>query len=403
MAIATIDLREARRLALARAGLLRPERTGLPTRAAGGGRRARRAALAVIRRFGYLQLDSVVVSGARSHALVLMSRLEGLEGALAEGLLAPGEPLFEYWGHEASWIPLELYPAFEFRRREFRVHPWWGDLLREHRRLADELRARLRERPLRAADLRGEGPSGAWWGWSRARKVMAALWSSGEVAVARRIGFQREYDLADRVIPAPLRATPLPLEESLEVLVERALAGHGWATEPTIAATWRLRGLGRGVRHALRVLEERGTALRCELAGANGRVSGWIRAVDLELAAQLQRARPRGDRGVLLSPFDPLLWDRARARMLFDFEQVLEIYKPPAERVYGYYCMPVLAGERLVARVDLKADRGSGRVEVLAAHGEPGCDAREATSHAVRRHAAAVGLRATGLEALRRL
>src|SRR5688500_9257320 len=126
----TLSLRAARRLALARAGLLSPETTGLPRRARGHGPSAFAAAHAVIGRFGYLQLDTVSVAGARSHTIVLLSRLEGLAASVGEELLTPGAPVFEYWGHEASWIPLALYPAFEFRRREFRRHPWWGDLLK---------------------------------------------------------------------------------------------------------------------------------------------------------------------------------------------------------------------------------------------------------------------------------
>lgn len=152
----TISISAARRLAVARAGLLRPERTGLPTRAVGRGRRARDAAGAIIRRFGYLQLDTVCVTGARSHSLVLMSRLAGASPGLGESLLAPGEPLFEYWGHEAGWIPIELYRFFEFRRRHYSVHPWWGDLLGEHPRVADAILDQLRDLgPQRVADSAG--------------------------------------------------------------------------------------------------------------------------------------------------------------------------------------------------------------------------------------------------------
>ncbi len=120
----TLDLTQARRLALARAGLLKPEWSGMPRRATGLTRRARRAAQRVIQRFGYLQLDTVAVAGARSHAIVLLSRLEGFDPALAETLLQPGEPLFEYWGHEACWLPMDLYPVFAFRRQAFQHHPW---------------------------------------------------------------------------------------------------------------------------------------------------------------------------------------------------------------------------------------------------------------------------------------
>ena len=141
----TLDLTQARRLALARAGLLKPEWTGMPRRATGLTRRARRAAHYVIARFGYLQLDTVAVAGARSHAIVLLSRLEGFDPALAEALLQPGEPLFEYWGHEACWLPIDLYPVFAFRRQDFQEHPWWGDLIGQHPRMAADLTRRIRE------------------------------------------------------------------------------------------------------------------------------------------------------------------------------------------------------------------------------------------------------------------
>ena len=126
----TLSLRSVRRLALCRAGFLKPEWTALPSRARGRGQRAREAANLVIRRFGYLQLDTVSIAGARSHTIVLLSRLEGMDPVLGEQLLQPGEPVFEYWGHEASWLPIELYPAFEFRRKEFLgLHPWWGNVV----------------------------------------------------------------------------------------------------------------------------------------------------------------------------------------------------------------------------------------------------------------------------------
>lgn len=121
----TIGIREARRLSLAGAGLLRSsDSTSLPARAAGSGKRARRACHAVLQRFGYLQLDSIAVAGARSHGIVCASRIEALDASMVETLLAPGEPVFEYWGHEVSWLPMCLYPTFGFRRREYRIHPW---------------------------------------------------------------------------------------------------------------------------------------------------------------------------------------------------------------------------------------------------------------------------------------
>jgi len=397
----TISVRAARRLALARAGLLRPELTGLPRRAAGRGSTARAACHAVVRRFGYLQLDTISVAGARSHAIVLLSRLEGLDAGLPEELLQPGEPLFEYWGHEASWLPLELYPVFAFRREEFRHHPWWGDLVGQHPEIADEILRRIREEgPLRSADLDGESGNG-WWELKLTKKVATALWSSGELAIRERRGFQRSYDLAERVIPDDLRRSGMEEADAFPVLLLQALDGHGWATAGTLAATWRLRNRRQALDAAVRVLLERGDAVRCRLVGGDGTVTaGLIRPADLELAATLERARPRRDTGVLLSPFDPILWDRDRVLALFGFHQVLEVFKPAAVRTYGYYCMPVVAGDRLVARADLKADRRTGTLEVLSLRFEgPGGDRptrsedAAAAAGALARYAAALGLR----------
>jgi len=379
--VETLTIREARRLALARAGLLKPEWTGLPRRAKGNGQRARDAAGAIIGRFGYLQLDTVSIAGARSHTIVLLSRLEGFDPTLGEALLHPGAPLFEYWGHEASWIPLELYRAFEFRRRAFRHHPWWGDIVGEHPDVARTLRRRLREEgPLRSIDMEGRGSRG-WWDLKIAKRVATALWSSGEVAIRERKNFQRTYDLAERVIPERLRRRPLSARDSLEVLIGKALDGHGWATTGTIASTWRLRNHATELAAALACLVEKGTITPCGLENPQGRpTAGWIRPEDLLLADRLRSVRPRGDRGVLLSPFDPLLWDRARVRRLFGFDQVLEVFKPAAKRTYGYYCLPVLAGERLVARFDLKAVRAEGTLRVLSCRYEGTGNARPATA-----------------------
>ena len=182
----TLTIREARRLALCRAGLLEPRWGGLPGSAPRRADVARRAAYEVIGRFGYLQLDTVSVAGARSHALVLLSRLDGLDPAVGEELLHPGAPVFEYWGHEASWIPLELYPALEFRRRDFARHPWWGDVVGAHPEVARALRRRIREDgPLRSIDMEGPGGKG-WWDFKIAKRVATALWSSGELAIRER-------------------------------------------------------------------------------------------------------------------------------------------------------------------------------------------------------------------------
>ena len=398
----TLSLKQARRLALARAGLLKPEWTGLPRRASGMGRRARRAAHGIIQRFGYLQLDTVSVAGARSHAIVLMSRLEGFDPELAEALLRPGEPLFEYWGHEASWLPIDLYPVLAFRRKEFRQHPWWGDLISAHPEVADGLMRRIRdEGPLRSIDMEGRGSRG-WWDLKLVKRVATALWSAGTLAIRERFNFHRVYDLTERVIPAPWRGKGMAKEDAVEYLLLRGLKGHGWASTGTLAQTWRFRNARENIRAALDRLAAKGSAIPCRLVEDNGRRRpGWVRPQDMELADRLRNVRPRKDRGRLLSPFDPVLWDRQRVKLLFGFDQVLEIFKPAARRSYGYYCLPVLAGERLVARIDLKADRRSGNLRILSLHFEagdrPSSGDREAVRTALKHYAGALGLKPAGL------
>ena len=395
----SLSVRQARRLALARGGLLKPELTGLPARAAGKDPRARTRCHSIIERFGYLQLDSVSVAGARSHSIVLASRLENFNAGLGEELLTPGEPLFEYWGHEACWMPMALYPCFAFRRRDFKLHPWRGDLLGEHPRMVVEIMRRVeQEGAFRSVDLEGSGGQG-WWDFKLSKRVAEALWSAGELAIASRRHFHRRFDLPERVIPEAFRGNGSSDEEAFDMLLSKALEGHGWATTGTLSATWRLVNCRVRVAESLQRLEESGRIVPCRLHGAERELSGWVRPEDLDLAAGLDSARPRRDRGVLLSPFDPVLWDRERVRLLFDFDQVLEIYKPGEARRYGYYCLPVLAGDRLIARVDLKAERKAGYLRVLSCHyesngGKGGTAPRD--RHAVRcalsRYASAVGL-----------
>jgi uncharacterized protein YcaQ len=393
-----LEVRDVRRLALCRAGLLNPHWTDLPGRAPRGRDAQRRAARTVIERFGYLQLDTVSVAGARSHTLVLMSRLEGMDPSLGEELLRPGEPIFEYWGHEVSWMPLDLHPVMEFRRQGFRRHPWVEQILKPNRRRATALVKRIRkDGALRSADLRESSGSG-WWDLSTGRLLLSALWSCGELAIRERRNFHRIWDVPERVHPQWQVVTAPDRAEAYRLLLLRALDGHGWATSSTLAATWRLRRRTGPVASVLRQMEERGDIVPCMLNGDGAKPrSGWIRPRDLELAARLRRVRPRSDRGVLLSPFDPVLWDRARVIRLFNFNLKIEIYTPARKRRWGYFCLPVLAGERLVGRVDLKADRKGKRLRVLSRHFETN-DAghREAMRTAVRRHADALGLEVEG-------
>ena len=392
----SISVAQARRLALSGAGLLAPRRLGLHERAGARPARARERCHRIIEHFGYLQLDTVAVSGARTHSIVLASRLEGLDASLGETLLAPGAPLFEYWGHEASWLPLSLYPCFAWRRREYQVHPWWGDALGEHPEVARSLVRRIEsEGPLRSLDLEGKS-GGGWWNLKLTRRVAESLWLAGRLAVRERRSFQRSFDLVERVIPDEVRSRRVSTAVAFDTLLLRALAGHGWASAGTLAATWRLVKRRNLIDDSLRRLQEMGRIRPCALRTEGRRVPGWIRAEDLERIPELERLRPRRDRGVLLSPFDPLLWDRARVQTLFDFEQRIEIYKPASQRRYGYYCLPVLAGDQLIGRVDLKARRAEGKLDVLSVHFEsasPTPRERHALRGALERFAASVALR----------
>jgi uncharacterized protein YcaQ len=388
---------EARRLALLRAGLLQPQWTGMPTAGAGHGKRARAAAHAIIERFGYLQLDTVSVAGVRSHTLVLLARLAGFAPQLGEELLQPNAPLFEYWGHEACWLPLHMYPLFAFRRREFRSHPWWGNIIGKHPKEARDLRKRIREEgPIRSVDMEGRGSRG-WWDLKLSKRVALALWSSGELSIRERRNFQRSYDLTERVIPDALRRKAVPKQQAIEALLLKALDGHGWATRATLVATWRLARQKPAIDRALQRLHSRGAIVACQLQLPGGRsVAGWVQPGDLEMLPRLRRLRPRADHGVLLSPFDPLLWDRARVQQLFGFDQVLEIFKPASQRRYGYYCLPVLAGEHLVARFDLKAHTRTGRLEVRHSLQEPAFDTaqhKQAARSALQRYAESLQVR----------
>jgi len=399
----TITISEARRLALARAGLLKPEWTGLPKRATGRTLRVRQAAHRIISRFGYLQLDTVSIAGARSHAIVLLSRLDGFNHELAEELLQPNEPLFEYWGHEASWMPIELYSVFEFRRKAFRHHPWWGDLIGQHPKIAEDLCRRIRdEGPIRSLEMEGSGSRG-WWDLKLVKRVATALWSAGKLAIRERRNFQRIYDLTERVIPEQWRQNSLSEAQAIELLLLQALKGHGWASTGTLAQTWRLTNQKKSISAALNRLVKKGEIVACTLAVDDKKKSpGWIRSCDLELAARLKRVRPPADKGVLLSPFDPVLWDRRRVQQLFAFDQVLEIFKPAPQRKYGYYCLPVLAGDRLVGRVDLKADWKVHKLNVLSILFEGNMadkvnsEDREAVRTALERYAAALKLKLAG-------
>jgi uncharacterized protein len=343
----TLSIEQARRLALAAQGLAGPAR---PSR---NGRAGAAALRAVLRRVGAIQIDSINVV-ARSHELVLAARGGPYDPADFERLVYRRRAGFEYWGHAASFLPIETYRLFLPRMAQMTstTRGWWADIRRKHAHLYDPILDRIRaEGPLAASDFREEtGPRrGTWWDWAPAKHVLEDLFDRGVLMVRDRVRFERRYDLAERVLPPGLDLTPPTWQEAaleLTVLGARAL---GVGTAADLADYFRLRPL-----YAKPALAE---ALASGLL-QEVRVQGWQKPAYIVPGTSVPRRAEHAP--VLLSPFDSLIWRRERSEHLFGFHYRLEVYVPPAKRQHGYYTMPVLAGGRLVARVDPKHDRKAG-------------------------------------------
>jgi uncharacterized protein len=346
---------QARRIALAAQGFADPVPAGGVDR-----RHLRR----VLGRVGLLQIDSVNVL-RRAHYLPPYSRLGPYPtGALDELAYGRKKELFEYWGHEASLLPVALHPLLRWRMAL--EHPWGvGRVVAERPELVAWVRAEIAKNgPLTAAELETEAThrSEQWgWNWSTTKRALEWLFWRGEVLVSRRNGaFARVYDVPERVLPATVLATPTPEPaDAFRELVRISARALGVAAEPDLRDYFRLPVAG--ARQAVQELVDAG-----ELTPVT--VPGWRSAAYLHRDARL----PRWIRAAtLISPFDPVVWKRERAERLFGFSYRIEIYTPAAQRVHGYYVLPFLLGDRLVARVDLKADRPAGVLRVPAAWTEP--------------------------------
>ncbi len=359
-----ISVAAARRLAIAAQGL----------DGARDGPVAQRNVVALVRRQGVLQIDSVNVL-ARAHLLPVFSRL----GAFApDALMGAAEGrrrrLFEYWGHEASFLPVESQPLFRWRMEDARNGVGlYGALRRyaaENGASIDAVRARIAaEGPLGTSDFDAppRGPGGAaWWGWTGPKRALEWLFWTGEVTThARRGNFERVYGLAERSLPRAIVEAPTPTRaEAQRALLSRAARRLGVATARDLRDYFRLPAADAPVRIA--ELVEDGTLLTVE-------VEGWEAPAFLDAAARIPRTL-RHAPAALLAPFDPLVWHRERAERLFGFHYRIEIYVPEAKRQHGYYVLPFLEGDRLSARCCLKADRAAGRLLVRTAHGEAGVD-----------------------------
>ena len=373
----TLSTTQARRLAVAAQGLGRPE----PVRA---GPAALRAALG---RLGAVQIDSINVV-ARSHELVLAARVGAHDPAAFERLVYRGRAGFEYWGHAASFLPIEHYRLFlpRMRRLATVTRGWWADVRRRNAHLYGPVLERVRaEGPLPASALRDPaGPRrGSWWDWAPAKHVLEDLFDQGVLLVHDRVNFERRYDLAERVLPAGLDTSEPSALEAAVALTLLAAGALGVATAADLADYYRLRP--EVARPAL--AEAVAAGLLQEVA-----VQGWPRHAYLPAGARLPRAVRHPP--VLLSPFDSLIWSRERTERLFGFRYRIEVYTPAARRRHGYYVMPVLADGDLVARVDPKHDRAAGRLLLRGLHLEAGAEpaaAVAATATAAWRLAAHLG------------
>jgi uncharacterized protein YcaQ len=349
----------ARRIALAAQGFDEPRPAGDV-----GIRQLRR----LTERLAVVQIDSVNVL-SRAHYLPAFSRLGAYPRAALDELTARRHAVFEYWAHEASFLPVRLQPYLRWRMAAAEEHAW-GNMVRLQREqpgfIAEVLDRVRAEGPLRAGDLLDgkRERSGEMWDWHAGKVALEWLFFTGEVtATHRTTSFEKVYDLTERVLPAAVLQTPTPEPaDAVRELVRTASRALGVATERDLRDYFRLRP--PAARAAISELVDAGELLPVEVTGWGA--PAWLHP---------QARRPRWVRArALVSPFDSLVWERPRVARVFDFRYRLEIYTPAARRVHGYYVLPFLLGDRLVARVDLKADRQAGVLRVQAAFAEDGMD-----------------------------
>ncbi|NEM08263.1 DNA glycosylase AlkZ-like family protein [Geodermatophilus normandii] len=352
----------ARRIALAAQGFADPRPAGVVD-----SRQLRR----MTDRLAVVQIDSVNVV-SRSHYLPAFSRLGAYRRSTLDDFTARRHELFEFWAHEASFLPVRLHPYLRWRMAAAEEQAW-GSMVRIQRErpgYVAEVLDRVREAgPVRASELGEARPDrpGSMWNWHAGKVALEWLFYTGVLtARARTTSFERVYDLTERVLPAAVLQTPTPgPADAVRELVRTAARALGVATERDLRDYFRLRPAQ--ARQAILELADAGDMLPVEVAG-------WGAPAWLDPAAR----RPRWIRArALLSPFDSLVWERPRVERIFGFRYRLEIYTPAAQRVHGYYVLPFLLGDRLVARVDLKADRQAGVLRVQAAHAEDGVDRAE--------------------------
>jgi len=352
---------EARRLALSSLGF--------------GVRKPARTSAAHVRataeRLGAIQIDSVNVL-ARAHYVPTFSRYGPYASATLDDLAYRKRELFEYWGHAACFLPMDLFPILQWRMQ--RQVEAWSAVSKRQRDYNDAVYREIAERgPIAAGDISIAGKStGPWWGWSEGKRAVEFLFRQGRVAVATRRNFERLYDLTERVIPDAVRAVPVPaIADAQKQLIVRAVRAMGVGTARQILQyfhidCWWDRLTVNGRRKPAQAgllfdeLVEDGRLVPA-------RVEGWPQLAYIAADARIARSI---DARAIVSPFDPVLWERQWTSAVFGFDYQIEIYVPAPRRIYGYYVLPFLMGDRFAARVDLKADRAESTLLVRAAYAE---------------------------------
>jgi uncharacterized protein len=365
-----VSLRAVRALFLQRQHLVQPRGASLSA-----GRLVR-----FVEDVGGLQLDSINVLD-RAHYLTVWSRFGPYDRAWLDRVVYRRRLLFEYWAHAACLVPTTMLPWWRRAMLDYRVrHTGWSDWLRRNPKTLAQVKAAIAANgPMSGADFEGRRPPGAggWWRWRPVQHGLHYLWMTGALTVHSRRHFHKRYDLLERALPASADATPVSTAEFARWHVERSLHAMGAASERDLAGYLTFpRSMHLARRAALRAMVERGEVLEIEVADAPGR---WlVLARDRPALARAERATAVGT--TFLSPFDSLLWFRGRVARLFGFDYRIEVYTPGAKRVHGYYTLPILHDGHLIGRVDAKAHRAHGRLEIRHVHFEPWFAGRRAPS-----------------------
>jgi uncharacterized protein len=337
----------------------------------------------IIRQMHVLQIDTIHIV-ARSPYLVLWSRLGDYAQRWLDELLAEGA-LFEYWSHAACFLPMEDYPLY--RRLMLNRLTWqerrWRPWMQAHTELVNKLLTHIRENgPVRSADFeRTDGAPSGWWNWKDEKTALEGLWMRGDLMVAKRHHFQRLYDLRERILPDWDDARAPSLETVHETFVLNTVRALGVTKAAWIADYFRL--YKKVAQSAIDKLAKRGQLQTVQVEGWD--VLGYFHPDDWDAIAAAAKGQIPVSRTTLLSPFDPVVWDRARAQELFKFTYQIECYTPAPKRKYGYFTLPILHNNALIGRLDPKAHRKEGIFEVKALHLEPGVSVDDALITALKK------------------